>query len=60
MSSMVKEVITIVDISQWSQYALLIFTGVFIAVTIRTLLQSKSMTSEQARLVLDDEPSTES
>ena len=60
MSSMVKEVITIVDISQWSQYALLIFTGVFIAVTIRTLFQSKTMTSEQARLVLDDEPSTES
>jgi len=59
MSSMVKEVVTLVDISQWSQVALLIFAVVFIAVTIRTLLQPRTTTNAQARLVLDDE-STES
>ncbi len=57
---MIKEVITIVDLSQWAQYSLLIFTGVFIAVSIRTLLQPKTTTNEQARLVLDDDTSTES
>lgn len=57
---MVKEVITFIDLSQWSQLALLIFAGVFIAVSIRTLLQSKAVTRDQARLVLDDETSPES
>lgn len=57
---MVKEVLTIVDLSQWAQFALLIFAGVFIAVSIRTLLQSKAITRDQARLVLDDETSPKS
>ena len=60
MSSMVKEVMTLVDLSQWSQVALLIFIGVFIAVSIRTFLQPKTMTNAQARMVLDDDTSTES
>lgn len=60
MSSMVKEVMTLVDLSQWSQVALLIFIGVFIAVSIRTLLQPRTMTNAQARMVLDDDTSTES
>lgn len=51
---------TIVDLSQWSQIALLIFIGVFIAVSIRTFLQPKTMTNAQARLVLDDDTSTKS
>ena len=57
---MVKEVMTLVDLSQWAQLLLLIFAGVFIAVSIRTLLQSNAITSDQARLVLDDETSPES
>ncbi len=57
---MVKEVITLVDMSQWSQIALLIFIGVFIAVSIRTLLQPRTTLSAQARLVLDDDTSIES
>lgn len=57
---MVKEVMTLVDLSQWSQVALLIFIGVFIAVSIRTLLQPRTMTNAQARMVLDDDTSTES
>lgn len=57
---MVKEVITFIDLSQWAQYSLLIFAGVFIAVSIRTLLQSNAMTRDQARLVLDDETSPKS
>ncbi|MBV1862731.1 MAG: hypothetical protein KUG77_30190 [Nannocystaceae bacterium] len=56
---MVKAVITFVDLSQWAQLSLLIFAGVFIAVSIRTLLQSSAMTRDQARLVLDDETSPE-
>ncbi|MGH1346033.1 MAG: hypothetical protein ACRBN8_31000 [Nannocystales bacterium] len=56
---MVKEVITLVDLSQWAQLSLLIFAGVFIAVSIRTLFQSNAMTRDQARLVLDDETSPE-
>ncbi len=56
---MVKEVITLVDLSQWAQLSLLIFAGVFIAVSIRTLFQSNAMTRAQARLVLDDETSPE-
>jgi len=60
VSSMVKEVITIIDMSQWSQVALLIFIGVFIAVSIRTLLQPRTTTASQARLVLDDDTSTQS
>lgn len=58
MTNMTKAVITLVDISQWSQIALLIFIGVFIAVSIRTLLLPRNKTSDQARLVLDDETST--
>lgn len=57
---MTKAVITLVDISQWSQIALLIFIGVFIAVSIRTLLLPRNKTTDQARLVLDDETSTPS
>ncbi len=60
MTNMTKAVITLVDISQWSQVALLIFIGVFIAVSIRTLLLPRTTTSDQARLVLDDETSTPS
>ncbi len=56
---MVKEVITLVDLSQWAQLSLLIFAGVFIAVSIRTLLQSNATTRDQARLVLDDKTSPE-
>ncbi|MCR9161368.1 MAG: hypothetical protein ACE37F_29340 [Nannocystaceae bacterium] len=58
MTNMTKAVITLVDISQWSQIALLIFIGVFIAVSIRTLLLPRTQTGDQARLVLDDETST--
>lgn len=57
---MVKEVMTLIDLSQWSQLSLLIFAGVFIAVSIRTLLQSNAMTRENACLVLDDETRPES
>jgi hypothetical protein len=60
MTNMTKAVITLVDISQWSQIALLIFIGVFIAVSIRTLLLPSTKTTDQARLVLDDETSTSS
>ncbi len=60
MTNMTKAVITLVDISQWSQIALLIFIGVFIAVSIRTLLLPRNKTTDQARLVLDDETSTPS
>jgi hypothetical protein len=56
----VKDVLTLVDLSQWAQLSLLIFAGVFIAVSIRTLLQSNAMTRDQARLVFDDETSPES
>ena len=40
--------------------ALLIFIGVFIAVSIRTYLQPNAVTNAQANLVLDDDTSTES
>lgn len=60
MTNMTKAVITLVDISQWSQIALLIFIGVFIAVSIRTLLLPRNKINDQARLVLDDETSTSS
>ena len=44
-----------VDLSLWSQAALLIFSAVFIAVAIRTLRQPGATTQRHARVVLEDD-----
>lgn len=51
---MIKELTTFLDYSLFAELALGIFTAVFVAITIRTLLIRKSHTQQYASIVLEE------
>ena len=55
-AAMIKELTTFLDYSLFAELALLMFAAIFIAVVIRTLCTRSDITSQQARIVLGDQP----
>ena len=53
---MFKEVLQAMDFTVLAQIALVIFFGVFVAVTIRTWTRSKGEMDRQSQIPLSDEP----
>jgi hypothetical protein len=51
---MIKQVLNQIDISLYAELALVLFSLVFIAVVIRTLLTKSEITDQQAKIVLGD------
>ncbi len=53
---MIKEILSHLHYGLFGEAALLIFLGVFAAVTIRTLVMDRRITSSHADIVLSDQP----
>lgn len=53
---MIRDALTSIDHGFFATAALLLFVGVFMAVSIRTLLTNRSTTQSHAELPLSDEP----
>ncbi len=53
---MIKKLTTFLDYSLFAELALVMFAVIFIAVVIRTLVTRRETTSQQARIVLGDQP----
>jgi hypothetical protein len=53
---MIRELYNSLHYGLYSEAALLIFLGVFAAVTIRTLLMDRRVTRSHADIVLSDQP----
>jgi len=51
---MIRDLMHYLDASFCAEIAILIFFGVFFAVTIRTLLSSKKLSADQAAIPLTD------
>lgn len=51
---MIKQVLNQIDISWYAELSLLLFSMVFVAVVIRTLLTKSEITRQQANVVLED------
>lgn len=51
---MIKELTTFLDYSVFAELALGMFTAVFVAIIIRTLITARSETNQHARIVLDE------
>ncbi len=52
---MIRDVITAVDLTVWAELSLLIFAGVFAAVSVRTLRTDRSLTDANARIAIREE-----
>ncbi len=51
---MIKQVLNQIDISWYAELSLVLFSLVFVAVVIRTLLTKSEITQQQANVVLED------
>ncbi len=51
---MLRDTIRHIDLSVWPEAALVIFVGVFLLVTIRTIRGSRGLEKQLAAAVLDD------
>jgi hypothetical protein len=55
-AAMFKKITTYLDYSMFAEIALVMFAAIFIAVVIRTLCTRSDITSQQAKIVLGDQP----
>ncbi len=53
---MIKELLNYLNYGLFAEIALLMFLGVFLAVTVRTLLMDRRVTRSHADIVLSDQP----
>ena len=53
---MIKEILNFLDYGFFAEVALLMFLGVFLAVTVRTLLMDRRVSESHADIVLSDQP----
>jgi hypothetical protein len=51
---MIKQVLNQINISLYAELALVLFSLVFVAVVVRTLLTKSEITDQQAKIVLGD------
>jgi len=57
---MIKKLTSYLDYGMFAELALVMFAIVFIAVVVRTLMTSRDVTSEQAKIVLGDKAENQS
>lgn len=51
---MIKQVLNQIDISLYAELALVLFSMVFVAVVVKTLMTKSEITNQQARIVLGE------
>jgi hypothetical protein len=51
---MIKQVLNQIDVSLYAELALVLFSMVFVAVVVRTLLTKSEITNQQAKIVLGE------
>lgn len=51
---MIKQVLNQINVSMYAELALVLFSLVFIAIVVRTLLTKSEITDQQSRIVLGD------